>query len=794
MYEAFYKFSSDPFKMSPDHRFAYPHESYTKGRNYLEYGLLRGEGLVVITGLPGTGKSTVIEDLLSEYGGSELEVARIQTTQLEVRELLRLVAYAFGINAHNTDKATLLMRLEEYLNQQYDSGKRVLLIIDEAQNLSQQALEELRLLTNVQRDNGLHFQIFLLGQPQLQGLIRAPGMEQLRQRIIASCHFEPLSRDDTRNYIQHRLTVAGWHGDPQITDQAFELIHRYSGGIPRKINMLTSRLLIHGAVDERHRLDADEVREVITELPPEMLEQGRHAPRNPPGAAVRSAARSSAETVKKYERWQQAYRRPPKPSAQHLVGGNEAVDLHAEPGLPDPAPPPGPTGHEQVDTIPILTDRVRDGSAPAQATTHEARGASPPPPGPNPPEPDTPPPAQTWPRLAPEPPPEPLPELELLDEAPRRSRRHPLRVIAIIVLILLGGLYAGGVWLGKDWRQLLDDLPQLTALKALDIAGILGPEAPAEAPGPVPTASPTEEEAPPPAPVEPVRAPTRSPAADLGDGQPRGTEPQGTSAARVTEGPQSPPAPATPARAVTTGTQTPQVEPPVSANEPRPHAASATAEGEPAPHRSAAAPASALEAKIAERIRDLAPRPGEAPAETPASPRTGQGATAAEMAPQGADAVSDGPPPGPTGGAAEALAEALQTSGFVATPQPDSTVKVELRGGVPFAAGQTGLDDTGRRTLDRLMSALRDHGALGIKVVGHTDQAGIPAYNLHLSRQRAIAVSTYLIGQGVPAARVTWEGRGESEPLVPVKQSSLRSPANRRIDIYLTPAGEGESP
>jgi putative secretion ATPase (PEP-CTERM system associated) len=313
MYEEFYKLTVDPFMMSPDHRFSFPHKSYAKARAHLEYGLLRGEGLVIITGVPGTGKSTVINDLLEEYADQRnIHVARLLTTQLELDALLRMVAYTFGIQAEGMDRATVLYNIQRFLHRQFEAGKHVLLIIDEAQHLSEQALEELRLLTNIQLDPDHRFQIFLLGQPQLRNLIRGPAMEQLRQRIVASCHFDPLDEQETAEYILHRLEVAGWNGDPEITDEALALLHRYSGGIPRRINLLCSRLLLAGAVDEKHVLDAEDVEEVVSELPAEMLESSLHPTPDPGDVSELTRRRKQGPTyargTSRYQRWHNAMR------------------------------------------------------------------------------------------------------------------------------------------------------------------------------------------------------------------------------------------------------------------------------------------------------------------------------------------------------------------------------------------------------------------------------------------------------------------------------------------------------
>lgn len=338
MYEAFYHLTVDPFMMSPDHRFSFPHASYAKARAHLEYGLLRGEGLVVITGVPGTGKSTVINDLLEEYAHQRnIHVARLLTTQLELDALLRMVAYTFGIQAEGMDRATVLYNIQQFLHRQFEAGKHVLLIIDEAQHLSEQALEELRLLTNIQLDPDHRFQIFLLGQPQLRNLIRSPAMEQLRQRIVASCHFEPLGEQETADYILHRLEVAGWKGDPQITDQALALIHRYSGGIPRRINLLCSRLLLSGAVDEKHVLDAADVEEVVSELPAEMLESSLHPTPQRGEVSVLDGRRAQgpayAQGTSRYQRWHQAMRR----------GASQTAAAVAAPALSEPDEPEAPS-------------------------------------------------------------------------------------------------------------------------------------------------------------------------------------------------------------------------------------------------------------------------------------------------------------------------------------------------------------------------------------------------------------------------------------------------------------------
>ena len=271
IHEVVYKLNADPFRLSPDHRFAYSHRSYARSKAYLDYALLQGEGFVMITGAAGTGKTTLIKEILANIDIASVQVATLTSTQLRTRDLLQMVATAFGLRFAEADKATLLTALEQFLRQQCQSGRRVVLIVDEAQGLPVNALEELRQLANLQHDNQMLLQVFLLGQEKLRDLIGSHGLEQLRQRIVASSHLEPLNLDDTVKYIEHRLTQAEWRGDPEISGEALQLIHSYSGGIPRRINLICTRLLLSGGMKKKHALDVQDARDVIRELQQEML-------------------------------------------------------------------------------------------------------------------------------------------------------------------------------------------------------------------------------------------------------------------------------------------------------------------------------------------------------------------------------------------------------------------------------------------------------------------------------------------------------------------------------------------
>jgi len=271
MYEDFYHLKAEPFRLSPDHRFCFNHQSYAKAKAYMQYAFERAEGFVMVTGRPGTGKSTLVNDLVDTLSSSGAKVAKLVSTQLEAADLLRMVAHAFGLQTENLDKATILQRLDKLLMSHHNDGRRALLIIDEAQDLSTSALEELRLLTNLQMNNQPLLQIFLLGQEELRALVQGPGMEQVHQRLVAACHLEQLKEDETKAYIIHRLEQVGWQGDPAISNAIYPVIYRFSAGIPRRINQVCSRLFLHGGVEGSHKLGVEDIKAVITELQQEQL-------------------------------------------------------------------------------------------------------------------------------------------------------------------------------------------------------------------------------------------------------------------------------------------------------------------------------------------------------------------------------------------------------------------------------------------------------------------------------------------------------------------------------------------
>lgn len=267
MYDQFYGFTGRPFQLTPDPHFYFESGTHRKAMSYLGYGLAQGEGFIVITGDVGAGKTTLVGHLMNTIDANRLTAVKLVSTQVEGDDLLRLVAEQFGIEWEGESKAELLRSMEQYLREQARAGKRTLLIVDEGQNLAISALEELRMLSNFQLGGHSLLQIFLLGQPEFrQTLFHSPTLEQLRQRVIATHHLDPMEPEEVEPYILHRLGKVGWTGNPSFSPDAFEEIFDYSEGVPRKLNVLVSRLLLYGAVEQMTRITAQNVRSVVAEI------------------------------------------------------------------------------------------------------------------------------------------------------------------------------------------------------------------------------------------------------------------------------------------------------------------------------------------------------------------------------------------------------------------------------------------------------------------------------------------------------------------------------------------------
>ena len=266
MYEAFYGLTSKPFQLNPDPSFYFGSKQHRRAKAYLEYGLLRNEGFIVITGEIGAGKTTIVRGLLESMDASSVTAANLVSTQLDAEDTLRMVGAAFGVRVKDVSKADLLMALEAFLVTQISEGKRSLLVVDEAQNLTARAVEELRMLSNFQFGKQALLQTFLVGQPEFRLILQHPKMQQLRQRVTATCHIGPLDIDETRGYIEHRLKCAGGTGRPKFEPGAFEAIFKATAGIPRRINSVCDRLLLLGFLGNKESLTVEDVDEVVNEM------------------------------------------------------------------------------------------------------------------------------------------------------------------------------------------------------------------------------------------------------------------------------------------------------------------------------------------------------------------------------------------------------------------------------------------------------------------------------------------------------------------------------------------------
>lgn len=272
MYESYYRLTGKPFQLNPDPAFFFGSRGHRRAMAYLEYGLHQNEGFIVITGEIGAGKTTLVRNLLEGLDPRKVVAAQLVSTQIDADDVLRLVAAAFGVPSRNLDKAGLLLALETFLVSITAGGKRALLVVDEAQNLCPRAVEELRMLSNFQLEDHALLQSFLVGQPEFRAMMQSAGMQQLRQRVIASYHLGPLDNEETRAYVLHRLTHVGWKEDPVFEVDAFNVIYAHSGGIPRRINTLCDRVMLAAFLGERHRIGAADVSAVVAEMREEHLQ------------------------------------------------------------------------------------------------------------------------------------------------------------------------------------------------------------------------------------------------------------------------------------------------------------------------------------------------------------------------------------------------------------------------------------------------------------------------------------------------------------------------------------------
>jgi len=280
MYDDHYGLSGRPFALTPDPKFWFDTATHRKAMAYLGYGLSQGEGFIVITGDVGAGKTTLVGHLMATIDRERLHVIKLVSSQIDGDDLLRIVATGLGVETAGLMKAQLLVAVERGLHAVARSGRRTLLIVDEAQALHTGALEELRMLSNFQAGGHALLQIFLLGQPEFRAALHGSDrLEQLRQRVIAMHHLDPMGAEEVEPYVLHRMKLVGWNGRPKFTPDAFAALYRGSDGVPRRLNQLAGRVLLFGAIEQVEVIDAKVVAAVIADISGDMPAPSAPAPR-----------------------------------------------------------------------------------------------------------------------------------------------------------------------------------------------------------------------------------------------------------------------------------------------------------------------------------------------------------------------------------------------------------------------------------------------------------------------------------------------------------------------------------
>jgi putative secretion ATPase (PEP-CTERM system associated) len=265
MYESFFGLTSKPFDLLPNPEFLFPSKSHKRALTYLDYGIRERAGFILLTGEIGSGKTTVVRNLIKKQH-ERVVLSKIFNTQVDFDQLIAMVNDDFNLPVQGKDRIALLHDLNEFLIEQYSLGNRPTLIIDEAQNLTPNLLEEIRMLSNLETDDAKLLQIILVGQPELRKTLAMPSLLQLRQRISIYCHIQPLSRPEVEEYILHRLQVAGNREAVSFSGQAVNIIYTYSRGIPRLINIICDFIMLSAFAEETRKIDEEMVRDIIGDL------------------------------------------------------------------------------------------------------------------------------------------------------------------------------------------------------------------------------------------------------------------------------------------------------------------------------------------------------------------------------------------------------------------------------------------------------------------------------------------------------------------------------------------------
>jgi general secretion pathway protein A len=265
MYEKYFNLKIKPFELVPNPAFLYMSRTHKRAIHYLDYGIKARAGFILLTGEVGSGKTTLITDMIKRVDKS-VTLAKVFNTKVNSEQLLTMINDDFGLDVKGKDKVSLLKELNDFVVEQHAKGNNPVLIIDEAQNLRPNLLEEIRMLSNLETDRSKLLQIVLVGQPELREILSRPELRQLRQRISINCSINPLTREETQEYILHRLEVAGNRYAVAFSAESIDVIYRYCRGIPRLTNILCDFLLLTAFNEERKEVDAEMVNDIVKDL------------------------------------------------------------------------------------------------------------------------------------------------------------------------------------------------------------------------------------------------------------------------------------------------------------------------------------------------------------------------------------------------------------------------------------------------------------------------------------------------------------------------------------------------
>ncbi|UHD17094.1 AAA family ATPase [Thiocapsa bogorovii] len=724
MYEAFFELREKPFSLLPDPGFLYLSQKHQEALTLLEYGLLNQAGFIILTGEIGSGKTTLMRYLLDRLD-SDVTIGLISHTHQSLGDLMDWICQAFDIQAATNAKRDLHQAFVDFLIKQYAAGKRVLLIVDEAQNLGLDKLEELRLLSNINADKDLVLQLMLLGQPQLRDLLQRAELEQFVQRVAASYHLGRLDASETEHYIYHRVLIAG--GKYKIFDRgACHAIHHYSKGVPRLINLLCDTALVYAYGASEKTVTAKAVDELIDVHAPHLLipierdTLGRQAQRE----RLASEAETDDDGLTPFLAPDRAT--PPEPeidrsihSSPSVISSGVARNLNREredvfPSVADALQAEDASSSGIAERTPA-TPSPRSNASPEAGPASGARGVA---------------------ESAPIPAAERVTTETSSDVRKKRRRFRPGGLLmALLILIAVG---AAIVWLGassisEGFRAAVFNQFDRQEPRATDPASTPPPEDLSTNTAAVDSSSASSPDARVPPEQQPEVPSDRS-----------SSEPSG---GRGMMAPETPSAEAT-AEAV----------PPLSQD---PSTATDN-ESQDAPDRIQLDP---KPARLTTEIGFSAP-----PVDLTESAQARNGSA---PAPRRSAVMAD-------------LERRFRALPVEISAVDQDFIKVDLGESVQFPDGSTSLDARAREVLTAIAEALEETETAMISVIGHTDSSGADSINQALSAQRAATVSRFLVRRGIPSERVSSEGRGKSEPKVDPEQERILGPGvNRRIELEL---------